>query len=424
MIELRIRAVLIVLMFFTVLFYPVAAEPRPTVMITDYNVYPEVLMPGDTGTITVTIQNMDTQSSETETTTTKTTSYESSTTATSTIRAEIETIRLSSRSRDIEWLREGVQRSEYYNIGALGPGESITISLPIKAATYASDRTYFPEVCIEVEKGENVRFPIPVKVDSSGVKISADAPSSIAVGEITTVGLTVLNTRQNKIEAVRLVPMTKGVKFSPSEFPIGTITPDELVNASFDIAIGDSFSRGENEIQFRVEYKNGDNYHESYCKIPIEVVDGYGVRLIASKFPSSIMKGEMAEIELDTVNTRSDEVKSALVLPLTEELLYQPSEYYIGNMRPDDLYTAQFTIDTSNMKTGVNNLDFKVRYKDANGYQESDVCTLTLNAVAMEAANTNTNTASSGGSIIPIVVILVIIAIGLVLHIRRRKRKM
>jgi len=420
---LKIRAVLIVLMFFTMLFYPAVAEPRPTVMITDYNVYPEVLMPGDTGTITVTIQNMDTLSSETETTTTKTTSYESSTTATSTIRAEIETIRLSSRSRGIEWLREGSQRSEYYNIGALGPGESITISLPIKAATYASDRTYFPEVCIEVEKGENVRFPIPVKVDSSGVKISADAPSSIAVGEITTISLTVLNTRQNKIEAVRLVPMTKGVKFSPSEFLIGTITPDELVNASFDIAIGDSFGQGENEIQFRVEYKNGDNYHESYCKIPVEVVHGYGVRLIASKFPLSIMKGEMAAIELDTVNTRSDEVKSAIVVPMTEGLLlYQPSEYYIGNMRPGDLYTAQFTIDTSNVKTGINNLDFKVRYKDANGYQESDVCTLTLNAVAMEAANTNT--ASSGGSIIPIVVILVIIAIGLVLHIRRRKRKM
>ncbi|MEA2032078.1 MAG: hypothetical protein U9N41_00665 [Euryarchaeota archaeon] len=418
---MRIRAVLITLMFFTMLFYPAAAEPRPTVMITDYNVYPEVLMPGDTGTITVTIQNRDTQSSETETTTTKTTSYESSTTATSTIRAEIETIRLSSRSRDIEWLREGVQRSEYYNIGALGPGESITISLPIKAAAHTSDGTYFPEVCIEVEKGENVRFPIPVKVASSDVKISADAPSSVTMGEITTVGLTVFNTRQNKIEAVRLVPMTKGVKFSPSEFPIGTMEPDELVNASFDIAIGDSFDQGENEIEFKVEYKNGDNNHESYCKIPIEVVHGYGVRLIASKFPSSIIIGEMVEIELDTVNTRSDEAKSAIVVPMTEELLYQPSEYYIGNMRPGDLYTAQFKIDTSNMKTGVNNLVFKVIYKDANGYQESDVCTLTLNAAAMDAAKTSTSL--SGGFIIPIVVILVIIALGTVLYIRRRKRE-
>ncbi len=148
---------------------------------------------------------------------------------------------------------------------------------------------------------------------------------------------------------------------------------------------------------------------------------GYGVRLIASKFPSSIIIGEMAEIELDTVNTRSDEAKSAIVVPLTEGLVYQPSEYYIGNMKPGDLYTAQFKIDTSNMKTGINNLDFRVRYKDANGYQESDVCTLTLNAVAMEAAKTTT--ASSGGFIIPIVVILVIITIVTVLYIRRRKRE-
>ncbi|MBA7540363.1 hypothetical protein ES705_32660 [subsurface metagenome] len=136
----------------------VSAADGPAVMITDYKVEPEVLMPGDTGTITVTIQNMDTQSSETETTTTTTTSYTSSTTTTSTINAEIESIRLSSRSRDIEWLREGFQRSEYYNVGALGPGESITISLPIKAATHTSKGTYFPEVCIEVIMAKTCDF--------------------------------------------------------------------------------------------------------------------------------------------------------------------------------------------------------------------------------------------------------------------------
>ena len=414
---MKIRAVLITLMFFTLLFYPVAAEPRPTVMITSYKVYPEVLMPGDTGTITLTITNMAEQASQTETTKTEGDSETTTTETTMSINARIESIHLFGKGIDV--VTTGDLREEYLNVGDLGPGKSINISFAIKAI---QEGTFFPYVRIDVKNGNDVRFPLRVKADSSDVKISADAPSSIAAGEITTIGLTVLNTRQNKIEAVRLIPMTKGVKFSPSEFPIGTMAPDELVNASFDLAIGDSFGGSENEIEFKVEYKNGDNYHESYCKIPIEVVEGYGVRLIASKFPSSIIIGEMAEIELDTVNTRSDEVKSAIVVPLTEGRMYQPSEYYIGNMRPGDLYTAQFKIDTSNMKTGVNNLDFKVRYKDANGYQESDVCTLTLNAVAMEAAKTNT-AASSGGFIIPIVVILIIVAFGLVLYIRRRKRK-
>lgn len=132
------------------------------------------------------------------------------------------------------------------------------------------------------------------------------------------------------------------------------------------------------------------------------------MRLIASKFPSSVVPGEMAEIELDTVNTRSDEAKSAIVIPLTDGLVYQPSEYYIGNMRPGDLYTARFTIDTTNMSTGVNNLDFKVIYRDANGYQHSDVCTLPLNALVMGAAKANTAASVSAGSILPLAVILVL----------------
>ena len=71
MIALTLRAVCLSLMLFMVLCYPTAAAAagqRPTVMVTDYNVYPDVLMPGDTGTITVTITNMEEQARQTETT--------------------------------------------------------------------------------------------------------------------------------------------------------------------------------------------------------------------------------------------------------------------------------------------------------------------------------------------------------------------
>ena len=421
MIALIIRAVCLSLMLFMVLCYPTAAAAagqRPTVMVTDYNVYPDVLMPGDTGTITVTISNMEEQARQTETTKRGEDPETITTETTMSINARMESIHLFGKG--IEVVTTGDLREEYLNVGDLGPGKSTTISFAIKAIEAG---TFFPYVRIAVKEGNDVRFPLQVKVDASDVKISADAPSSIAVGEITTIGLTVLNTRRNTIEAVRLVPVTEGVKFSPSEVPIGTMEPDELVNARFDSTLGDSFARGENEIAFTVEYKNGDNYHESACTIPIEVVDGYGVRLIASTFPSSVVPGEMAEIELDTVNTRSDEAKSAIVVPLTEGLVYQPSEYYIGNMRPGDLYTARFTIDTTNMNTGVNNLDFKVIYRDANGYQDSDVCTLPLNALVMGgAAKAHTASSVSAGSILPLAVILVLTALGLVLYVRLRKR--
>ena len=82
----------------------VSAAEGPAVMVTDYKVEPAVLMPGDTGIITVTVQNMDTQSSETETTTTgKYSPSETTKISKRSISAEIEGIRLSGSDKNIQW---------------------------------------------------------------------------------------------------------------------------------------------------------------------------------------------------------------------------------------------------------------------------------------------------------------------------------
>jgi len=249
----------------------VSAADGPAVMVTDYKVEPEVLMPGDTGTITVTIQNMDTQSSESETTTTTTTSSTSSTTTTSTVNAEIESIRLSSRSRDIEWLREGFQRSEYYNIGALGPGESITIAIPIKAAAYTSEGTYFPEVCVEVDNGGSVRFPVPVKVESSSVEIlEKDVPSEISLNESKEIAMVVANNRPNSVSGVNVHVKAEheALEFTPERIFIGNLAPYEQREVNFSVT---PLSVGNKDIQFVVEYKNGINSHRNAFKSAVFV---------------------------------------------------------------------------------------------------------------------------------------------------------
>jgi len=93
----------------------VSAVDGPAVMVTRYTVEPEALMPGDTGTITLTIKNpsMTAKSSETAMTYGQAGSPEQSTTTESTRdnSAEIKTIRLSSRGSGIEWSSEGFQRT-------------------------------------------------------------------------------------------------------------------------------------------------------------------------------------------------------------------------------------------------------------------------------------------------------------------------
>ncbi len=341
-----------------------SAAEGPAVMIVEHVVEPEALMPGDTGTITVTIRNMDTKSSETETTTTTTMGYTSSITTISTISAEIETIRLSSRSRDIEWLSEGFQRSEYYNVGALGPGESITISLPIKAATYAHDGTCFPEVVIEVDTGKNVRFPVSVKVDSSEVEIfEKDIPSEISLSESKQMEMVVANNRPNSVSGVNVFAKSKsdGLEFTPEGIFIGNLAAYEKRAVNFTLT---PLFEGDNDIYFEVNYKNGDNVHHSEFTSSVFVKSTADVKLILVNAPEFVFKEEVAKIEFDVANGMAKDIKAVSVVPAIEGLRILPSEYFIGDMEVGDVFSASFDLYTRDLSLGDTTIPFTVVFKD------------------------------------------------------------
>ena len=351
-----------------VLLAAAAAADGPAVMISDYNVEPEVLMPGDSGTITVTIQNMDSQSLETETTTTgKDTPSVSTKTSTRSISAEIESIRLSSRSSDIEWLCEGFRRSEYYNVGALGPGERITIAIPIKVTTHTSDGTYFPEVCVEVDNGDDVRFPLPVKVESSSVEIiEKDVPSDISLSESKEVAMVVANNRPNAVSGVNVHVKAKSeeLEFTPEQIFIGNLAPYEKRALNFSLT---PLSAGNNDIQFVVEYKNGINSHRNTLETAVFVRSSADVRLILVDAPKSVLKGDVAKIDFDVANGMPKDVKAVSVVPARngegrERIL--PSEYFIGDMEAGDVFSASFDVDTSELSAGETKIAFTLAFRD------------------------------------------------------------
>ena len=146
----------------------VHAAEGPAVTVVSYEVEPAVFFPGDEGTISLTLKNTATQSSVTEENFEPEGSEGSYTriTTVSTVSAEIESIRLLSK-KCVEWISSRTRSSEFFRIGALGPGESIRISFPVRVSKFCEDGTYFPEVLVSVENGKDVRFPIPVRVDTA-----------------------------------------------------------------------------------------------------------------------------------------------------------------------------------------------------------------------------------------------------------------
>ena len=403
-----------------------SAAEGPAVMITNYTVEPGVLMPGDTGSITVTIKNMDTLSSETEMTTTgKFSTSETTTTSTSSISAEIETIRLSSRTRDIEWRSEGSKRTEYYNVGALGPGESMTIALPIKAASYAHDGTYFPEVYIEVDNGKNARFPVRVKVDSSRVEIlEKDIPSDISLSESKQIAIVVANNRPNSVRGVdvRVKSESDGLEFTPERIFIGDLAAygKREVNFTLQTQTFKESLIGNREFSFEVAYKNGDNVHRNELKSSVLVKSTADVKLILVNAPEFVLKGEIAKIDFDVANGMAKDIKAVSVVPAIEGLRILPSEYFIGDMEVGDVFSASFDIYTRDLSIGDTTVPFTLLFKDVDTDKQYEMPGY---EVHVEVREPQKSELSNPVLFVALLAILVLVAVLVGVRVKRKRER-
>jgi hypothetical protein len=420
----RIRG--LIALFFTAiaLFLLVAATASaaegPAVMVTGYTVEPGVLMPGDTGTISLTIKNMDTQSSESETVVTApsgTSQQTTTTTSTRGISAEIETIRLSSKSKEVEWMSEGLQRTEYFNVGSLGPGESITITLPIKAAAYARDGTYFPEVYIEVDNGDNVRFPLHVQVDGSEVQLlEQDIPSGISLSESTDIAIVVANNRPNTVSGVNVFVNAPNdeLEFTPMGVFVGNLGAYEQKTVTFTLT---PQSEGVKDFNFKATYKNGINAHSSELASSVLVKSSSDVRLILVNAPEFVFKGDVARIDFDVANGLAKDIKAVSVVPVGGGVKILPSEYFIGDMEAGDVFSASFDLHTNDLSVGDTTIPFKLLFKDVDTDKQYETKGYEVQVEVREPQKSAVpNQALVGG----VVAILIIVGVAVIV---RRKRK-
>lgn len=146
------------------------------------------------------------------------------------------------------------------NLGMIGPNDRITVYYKIRAADNISSGTYLLD--FQVVGGYDITTinrEILIKVD--------DTPVSLARAETaaSTFNLNVANPRENTLNAVTIVPSAKGIVFSPDQYYIGTMDPDEVFTISFGIKSEDaakSLTRPAN-LSFSAKFKNGDNWHMS-----------------------------------------------------------------------------------------------------------------------------------------------------------------
>ncbi len=218
-------------------------DSKGTIELTDVISDPVVFMPGDSGTVSFTLTNTATQNTMT-----------------------IDGVDYDTNARVQSAVLEGekgidVTSDTYVGSGVIGPGDSITLIYNVEVEEDAGDGTYYLDLSMMGNSHTyNNNWRIPVKVDSASVKVIPSKPMEIINGE-GTLEFDVANTHPNPISSVSVKLSADGVKFSPEEYFVGSMEPDEL----FTIEI-DAKTKSEDTsipVTITVEHRNGMNEHSS-----------------------------------------------------------------------------------------------------------------------------------------------------------------
>jgi hypothetical protein len=215
---------------------------RPSVMV-DYSIDPAYLMPGDEGTVTITLKNAAQDYSYTV-------PVDSNNNEIFDLTAQVIDASLLSNSN------VQVTSGRYSDVGLLGPGDSIDFTYSIKVDEDAKDGVEFLEF-VFVGGGDmyDIKWKVPVNIESSGIKIINSETSQ----DSDFIVLDIANTRPNTIKSVNILSLTEGVVFEPAQYFIGTMDSDEMFTIQFDIIPDDDIEH----IDFKAQFKNGNNWHES-----------------------------------------------------------------------------------------------------------------------------------------------------------------
>ena len=146
------------------------------------------------------------------------------------------------------------------DLGMVGPNDKITVYYKVRALDNISSGTHLLD--FSVSGGYDmitIKRNILIKVDDAAVSLAR------AETDASTFNLNVANPRENTLNAVTIVPSADGVIFSPDEYYIGTMDPDEVFTISFGIVPANDKDglKDPVNLSFVAKFKNGDNWHTS-----------------------------------------------------------------------------------------------------------------------------------------------------------------
>jgi len=354
-------AVCTLLLIAALLCIPVTAQVS-SVVIESYQVTPAVLMPGEKGTVTVTIRSVS-SGSQTSSVSYPDSGFIASSATTSELIPYVDRVILT--ERDLRVLGGNGQFEGY-----VGPNQVIPLTFLIEAP--ATSGLYFPEVWIRVRNGQSVKYPVPVNVNTQlsvmrlpSLSIGYDIPLMVRPGTTVEGAITVANTGKVRADNIQLTLVTSGLPVASggsSVFLIDHLDPGMVrwVDASWIVA-RDAPSR-RTGVPRLVTYQLLDGSltaRNESLNLNIRGEAEPGIAALETT-PDRVMEGKPFDLIIRIENTGTADARSVharLDLPFTGT-----REAFIGRIRPGNDAPAVFSLDAG--RPGAWNYTRDVTYTD------------------------------------------------------------
>lgn len=340
----------------------------PTVIVTGYKISPDVLLPGDIGTIEVTVANTAQQASKTASE-----SYGKAPDTLSTVTVPVNA-----------FIESGILKTKdftiisgwYEDIGEIGPGQSTTLTFLVQAPV--REGVYFPEIWIRVRGAENVKYPIPVNVNTRhtlikqpSLRLSRGHIGDVIPGSSFEIPITLQNEGFSAAHDITIeikTPDTSLSSLSPERQFIKELKPGDTRQVILSFLTDSDIPTGIQQIPVRLTYLNADGTSIEQTEQVGVLVKGTGEVGIAKQTldPQQVYLGDLFSLVFRIENTGTDKAKSvsaSLDLPFEGT-----KEAFVGTIGPDSDAPAVFTLKAS--ESGDIPFNLTIRYKDDFGTHE------------------------------------------------------
>ncbi len=349
---------------------PAQAGPAD-ITVTSSATDPPVLMKGDTGTLTVTIQNNGAES------------------------VAIKSARL---------FGSGVVAlsDPYPSVGEIGAGNAKTFTFTVRAD--GGEGTFYPVFVLDFRDGAgNLRYPVPVQVEDTPLSVSVvGKPDAFAEGRTADITVRVGNPRPNAASGVQVIPQGTGFTATPNGGFIGALAADGSATVLFNLT-----PAAETDVTFQVTWRNGINTHTTDLVLPIAFgEDKRQADPVVTNIEVTPVAGGYRVVG-DVMNAGLEAARSVLVTTGAPATPTDPFRVYVvGTLDPDDISSFEVTLRADANATEV---PVVVEYRDDDGNRYT---TTTM----VEVGGTTTplkEQSGDGGLPVAGIIVVVLVALGI-----------